>query len=307
MLDLNTNRLREISANLLADYDQHQSTSLFAGLYEEVDASVGFFKAAAAALIGEPEEWTGAPVIRSVATASVVYEPKAYQYTFGINVNELGRLNTLASNAFNAKITRLARKWIGFIDRRLTALLVTGESTGSFAGTAIFSSTAPLLNGQQINNVYGPNVSGSASEVLAAIHEGRVLMNAMRNMANDLVRSSTPTVALMYSPNGQTGEEQSVMDALKAQLVNDRYKFGNDEIVLRPNYYLGANPDMWLFDVSSSDKMFVLGVEQQPDFWFAGNDAATRINTRKVLAATSMVFEVAFSGNPMQGVLLNDA
>jgi hypothetical protein len=309
--DVHTNRLRESLAEVQDIFNKYQPNSLFDRTFAEVDATAGFFKPAAIALIGEPEEWNGSAVVNVASSASAIYETKIYQYTWGLDVNQLTRTDRLSRGAVTRMLTAIVRKWIGHRDRKLTTLLLTGESAGSLTSGGIFSTTTATVAGAgTVNNLHGTAVSGSANEVLAALHAGRGLLRGMRSAGNDVFRTTNPQIGLMYAPRGQSGlEEQYVMDALRPMLLNDKYRFGDSEVVPLPNDYLGTSADMWMFDLSSGEPMFLVGVEQEPDFLttLGSTSSADRIMYRRALGATSYVYECAFSGDPYQAVLLNDA
>lgn len=306
-------RLRESAAEFTDIYNQMAETSLFAGLTQEVDASLGFFKPAAISLIGEPEEFNGEAVINGMNSLAQTYATRVFQYTWGLDVNVISRTDRLARGSVTSQLRSIVRKWIGHKDKLLTTLLATGESTGSLSGTgstAIFGTTVPTTNPSvTVNNKHGTATSGSANEFLAAFHAGRALFRGMRNAGNDLVRASLPRLGVMYSPTGQTGEEQFIFDALKPMLLNDKYKFAESEIIPMANPYLGVNADCWMWDLEGADKFFAVGVEQMPDFVtnLGSQSDSDRIIFRRNIGATSYVYNVAFTGNPYQGVMLNDA
>lgn len=306
-------RLRESSAEFTDIYNQMAPNSLFAGLTQDVDASLGFFKPAAVSLIGEPAEFNGAAVINGIATLAQTYYTRVFQYTWGLDVNQIARTDRLSRGSVTTQLRSIVRKWIGHKDKLLTTLLATGESTGSLSGsgsTGIFSTTTPTTNPSvTVNNLHGTATTGSANEFLAAFHAGRALLRKMRNAGNDLAHGTMPRLGVMYDPAGQAGEEQFIHDALKPMLLNDKYKFGESEIVMMPNPYLATNADAWLWVLDGADKFFAVGVEQEPDFVTnAGSTSdSDRILYRRNIGATSYVYNVSFSGNPYQGVMLNDA
>lgn len=309
MADVNTTRLREAATEFLDMFERGQETSLFAGLVQEVDASAGFFKPAAIGLPGEPTEFTGTATVHAINSSSKSYDTAIYEYTWGIDKNMLARTDKLARGMVTQMLRNIVRKWVGHKDKLLTTLLATGESAGTHAGTAIFSATAPTLNPNvTVDNIFGTAVSGSANEVLAALHQGMAHFEAMRNNGNDLVRNRAPKTMLMYSGTGQAGERQFVYDALKPMLLNDKYLFGGDEVVPVNNAYLGSNADMWLFDMETPNKFFVVGIEQQADFITdLGTPGYGVIMNHRNLGQTSYGYGVAFSGDPTGAVMLNDA
>lgn len=309
MADVNTTRLREAATEFLDMFERGQAESRFAGLTQDVDASAGFFKPAAIGLPGEPTEFTGTATVHAINSSSKSYDTAIYEYTWGIDKNMLMRTDKLARGTVTAMLRNIVRKWVGHKDKLLTTLLATGESVGTHAGSAIFSDTAATLNPNvTVDNKFGTAVSGSANEVLAALHAGFGLFEAMRNNGNDLVNGKTPRVVLMYSGAGQPGERQFVYDALKPMLLNDKYMFGGDQVIPVNNPYLGANADMWMFDLDTPNKFFVVGVEQQADFITdLGSPGYGVIMNRRNLGQTSYGYGVAFSGDPTGAVLLNDA
>lgn len=307
--DATSARLRESAAEFWDIYNAAKEDSIFSGLVQEVDARQGFFKPAALALPGEPSEFTGTATVHTVATVSQSYETKVYEYTWGLDVNMIMRTDAISRGMLTSLLRGIGRKWVGHRDRKLTTVLATGESTGGLDGNAIFAATAYTPNpGITVDNIYGTSVSGSATEVLGALHNGLAHFEVMRSVGNDLAHGSAPRVVLMYAPTGQANERQSVWDALQPMLLNDKYRFQGSEVLPRANGYLGSNADMWLFAADYPDKFFVAGVEQEPDFVTTmGMSDSERILHRRQLGQTSYVYECAFSGNPYQGVMLNDA
>ena len=309
MADVNTTRLREAATEFLDMFERGQAESKFAGLTQDVDASAGFFKPAAIGLPGEPTEFTGTATVHAINSSSKSYDTAIYEYTWGIDKNMLMRTDKLARGQVSAMLRNIVRKWVGHKDKLLTTLLATGESVGTHAASAIFSTTTATLNPNvTVNNKFGTSTTGSAAEILAALHGGMALFEAMRNDGNDLVNGKTPRVALMYSGLGQTGERQFVYDALKPMLLNDKYIFQGDQVIPVNNPYLGTNADAWLFDLDTPNKFFVVGVEQQADFVTdLGSPGYGVIMNRRNLGQTSYGYGVAFSGDPTGAVMLNDA
>ena len=307
--DANTSRLRESAAEFWDIFNKSKEESIFTDLVQEIDASLGFFKPAALALPGQPSEFTGTATVHTVNSASQSYETKVYEYTWGLDVNLIKRLDAVGRGMVTTLLRGIARKWVGHRDRKLTTLLATGQSTGGLDGNAIFSSTAYTPNpGITVDNLSASAVSGSADEVLSAIHEGFGLFETMRTVGNDLAHGSTPGVVLMFDPVGQTDQRKFVYDALEPMLLNDEYKFPQGTVEMRPNGYLGGNADMWMFVKGRDPKFFVCGVEQDADF-VTNMDAPdwARIINRQVVGQTSYVYECAFSGDPYGAVCLNDA
>ena len=310
MGDVNTTRLREAATEFLDMFERGQAESKFAGLVQEVDAAAGFFKPAAVGLPGEPTEFTGTATVHAINSSSKSYDTVIYEYTWGIDKNMLMRTDRLARGMVTNMLRNIVRKWVGHVDKTLTTLLATGESVGTHAATAIFSATTPTLNpGVTVDNIFGTAVSGSAAEVLAALHQGMAHFEAMRNNGNDLVNGKSPRVMLMYSGTGQAGERQFVYDALKPMLLNDKYLFQGDQVIPQNNPYLGTNADMWLFDLDTPNKFFVKGVEQQADFItnLGSQSDSDVIIHRRNLGQTSYGYACAFSGDPTGAVMLNDA
>ena len=237
--DANTSRLRESAAEFHDIFNQTKEESLFNGLVQDVDARLGFFKPAALALPGQPSEFTGTATVHTVNSASQSYETKVYEYTWGMDINMIMRLDAASRGMVTTILRGIARKWVGHSDRKLTTLLQTGESVGGLDGGAIFSSTAYTPNpGITVDNVTATATSGSAAEVLSTTHEALGLFETMLGAGNDLVHGSNPNVILMFSPVGQTDERKFVYDALQPMLLNDEYKFDGAQIVPRANGYL---------------------------------------------------------------------
>lgn len=310
MGDVNTTRLREAGTEFLDMFERGQAESKFDGTVQEVDASAGFFKPAAIGLPGEPTEFTGNATVHAITSSSKQYNTLIFEYTWGIDKNMLLRTDKLARGMVTQMLRNIVRKWVGHRDKRLTTLLATCESTGTHGATAICDTAVPTLNpGVTVNNKFGTAVSGSADEVLNALHGGMGLFEAMRNDGNDLVRDEAPRVRLMYSATGQAGERKFIFDALKPHLLNDKYLFEGNLVLPKNNPYLGTNPDMWLFDLDTPNKPLMVGIEQQPDFVTdLGNPSGAQvILNRRNLGQTSCGYEVAFSGDPTGLVMLNDA
>ena len=310
MADVNTTRLREAAIEFLDMFERGQADSKFAGLVQDVDAAPGFFKPAALGLPGEPSEFAGTAIVHAINSSSKSYNTAIYEYTWGIDKNMLMRTDKLARGMVTTMFRNIVRKWVGHVDKTLTTLLATGESLGTHAASAIFSTTTATLNPNvTVNNKYGTSVSGSAAEVLTAMHGGMALFEAMRNNGNDLVNGKAPRVMLMYSGTGQTGERQFVYDALQPMLLNDKYLFQGDQVIPQNNPYLGSNADMWLFDLDTPNKFFVRGIEQQADFVtnLGSQSDSDVIIHRRHIGQTSYGYGVAFSGDPTGAVMLNDA
>ena len=307
--DANTTRLRESAAEFHDLFNKARADSIFDGLVMDVDASLGFFKPAALALPGAPSEFGGTATVHTISSASVSYETKVYEYTWGLDINMVTRLDKVSRGMMTELLRGIARKWVGHEDRKLTTLLATGESTGGLNGAAIFSSTAYTPNPNvTVDNVTATAVSGSADEVLSATHEAYGLFETMTGVGTDLVHSGSLNLILMYSPVGQTDERKFVYDALEPMLLNDKYKFPAGTVEPRANGYLGANADMWYFAKGRSPKFFVRGVEQAADFvTTAGAPDWARIINRQEVGQTSYAYECAFSGDPYGAVLANDA
>lgn len=307
-------RLREATAEYIDVYDQVRQQGVCAGLYDEIDASMGFFKAAAAALMGQPEEFTGTATVNQVDSSAATFLTKFFMYTLGIQVDELAKTDAISRGAITRKLRGMAVKAIGHIDRRLTALLITGETGGNFNGgasiasTPFFSATSAIVGGGTINNIFGTSVSGSAAEVLAALWGAEVRFLGFRGPGNDLMTNGRPRIALMYDSGATNGIpiHNSVMDAINPQLLNDKARFPNVEP--RPNPYLGGSvADLWAFNLDAAVKAFALGWQQKPDFraTIGQNDSDVILNNRNLIQ-TTWGYEVAFGSN-LAAVLLNDA
>lgn len=307
--DANTTRLRESAAEFHDLFNLARQDSLFADLVMDIDASLGFFKPAALALPGAPSEFTGTATVHTVNSASQSYETKVYEYTWGLDINLIMRLDAASRNMATTILRGIARKWVGHRDRKLTTLLQTGESVGGLDGNAIFSSTAYTPNPNvTVDNVTATATSGSADEVLSTTHEAFGLFETMTNVGTDLAHSGDLNLILMYSPIGQTDERKFVHDALMPMLLNDEYKFPAGTVTPRSNGYLGAEADLYFFVANHNPKFFVVGVEQEADFvTTAGAPDWARIINRQEVGQTSYVYEAAFSGDPYGAVLGNDA
>lgn len=305
-------RLREATAEYIDIYDTVATQSVFAGTYDEVDASMGFFKAAAAVLGGSPEEFTGTATVNLMDSAAVTYLTKFFMYTLGIQVDELAKVDAISRGAITRKLRGVAIKAIGHIDRRLTTLLVSGETVGNMVlnTNPYFSATGAMPGGTgTYNNLFGTGTSGSAAEVRSAIRGAEMRFLGFRGPGTDLMVNGRPRIALMYDSGATNGTpiHQSVMDAIYPDILNDAAKFQN--ITPRPNPYLGgSNADMWAFNLDAAQKGLVLGWQQKPDFraTLGKDDSDVILNNRNLIQST-WGYEVAFSGDPFAIVILNDA
>lgn len=307
--DANTNRLRESAMEFHDLFNKAMETSLFDGLVQELDGSLGFFKPAALALPGAPSAFTGTATVHTVNSASQTYNTIVYEYTWGLDINLIMRLDKVSRGMVSTLLRGIAKKWVGHRDRKLTTLLQTGESTGGLDGNAIFSSTAYTPNPSvTVDNVTATATSGSADEVLSTTHEAFGLFETMTNVGTDLVHGGELNLRLMYSPVGQTDERKFVYDALQPMLLNDEYKFPAGKVRPVSNGYLGSEADLYFFIENYDTKFFAIGIEQEADFvTTAGAPDWTRIINRQEVGQTSYAYEAAFSGDPYGCVLGNDA
>lgn len=304
-------RLRESMAEFLDMFNKARATSVFGNLVMDTNAPEGFFKPAAVTLPGEASEFKGNATVFDVDSASAIYETLVFEYTLGIDRNKLEKLDSISKGEVTRIIRGMVKKAIGHIDKRLTALLLTGESAGSIVSGGFFSATAALPGGQTFDNIVGTSVSGSAAEVRGAIRAAQAAFISMRNAGNDLTSDVIPTIGVMYDPRATNGSliHQSVADAINPDRLDGGAKFEPGTVVPMPNgYFSGSIADLWFFDINADMKPFIAGWQQRPVL--ESNVGATvdgaRILNRQDLFQTSWAYEVAF-GNPMAAVLGNDA
>lgn len=312
MASLLETRLREAMAEFLDTYNRARADSIFSGLMLDQNADMGFFKPAAVTLPGEPTEFTGNATIHSVDSASVIFNTLVFEYTLGIDRNKLMKSDAISRGEVSRIIRGMANKSVGHLDKRLTTLLLSGESTGNIGGGAFYSDTVTIPGGGTFDNIVnGTGISGSATEVLVAFRAAQAAFISMRNAGNDLVTGSIPKVGVMYDPRRVNGTliHKNVLDALNPDLANDVSKPDAAEYVLLPNSYLdGTVDDIWFFDMAALDKAFIAGWQQRPilESNVGLQTDSDRLLNRRDLFQTSWAYEVSF-GSPYASVLGNDA
>ena len=311
MATLIETRLREAMAEYMDTYNRTRSDSIFASLVLDKGADQGFFKPAVVTLPGEPTEFTGNATVHSQDSASVIYETKVFEYTLGIDRNLLAKTDAISRGEVSRIIRGMANKAVGHMDKRLTTLLLTGESTGNIGGGAFFSATVAIPGGSTLDNLVGTSVSGSAAEVLSSFCSAQAHFISMRNAGNDLVTGVIPKVGVMYDPRATNGTSihKNVLDALNPDFSNDVSKPDAAEYMMLPNGYLsGSVDDIWFFDMGAMDKAFTAGWQQRPvlESNVGVQTDSDRLLNRRDLFQTSWSYEVAF-GSPYSAVLGNDA
>lgn len=311
MASLLETRLRESMVEYYDAYNRARADSIYASLVFDLNAADGFFKPVAVTLPGEATEFEGTAIVHSVDSASQIFETSVFEYTLGIDRNKLMKADSLSRGEVSKIIRGMAMKAVGHMDKRLTTLLLTGETTGNIGGGAFFSDTVTIPGGQTFDNLVGTSVSGTAVEVLAAFRSAQALFISMRNAGNDLVSGAIPKIGVMYDPRAVNGTliHKSILDALNPDLANDVSKPDQAEYQLLPNGYLsGSVDDIWFWDMGALDKPFIAGWQQRPVL--ESNIGAVvdsdRLLSRRDLFQTSWSYEVSF-GNSYAGVLGNDA
>lgn len=292
-------------------YNKMRDTSVFAGVYNSSPAPEGFFKPTILTVPGEPEEFDGDVTLNTPDSAALVYETKVFVYGVWMDRNLLEKTDAMSRGKVSRILAGIAKKSIGHLDKRLTTLLLTGESAGSIAGGAFFSATAAIPGGATFDNLVGTSVSGSAAEVLAAYRAAQSGFLAMRGAGNDLTRNGIPRVGVMYDPRAVNGVliHKSIQDALDPDVANDVKSPKGDGHVLMPNgYFSGSIADIWFWDLDATEKAFEVGWQQQPilesNVGQRGSDMA--ILSRRHYFVTSWAYECAFANN-QSGILGNDA
>lgn len=306
---LETN-LRLAITEFVDTYNRALQTSMFAPMLEEVNADTGYFKPAAVSVPGEMELFNGTLNVKSVESAAQIYETKVFAMGVGIDKNLLGKTDSISKGQVSKVIRGVASKAIGHLDRRLTTLLLTGESVGNLVSGAFYSATGTMPGGAvTYDNIVGTSVSGSAAEVRAAIRAAQAHFLALRNAGNDLQRGSVPRIGVMYDPRRTNGTpiHQSVADAINPDILNDAAKFEAGSVIAIPNGYLsGSIDDIWFFDLDALDKSFIVGWEQKPLLETINPNDSHSLIFRKFLVSLSAAYEVSF-GSPMSSILGNDA
>lgn len=291
-------------------YNKALPNSLFGRVLDEVNADTGYFKPAAISVPGEMELFNGTLNVKSVETAAQIYETKVFAMGVGIDRNLLAKTDSISKGQVSKIIRGVVSKAIGHLDRRLTTLLLTGESVGNLVSGAFYSATGTMPGGNvTYDNIVGTSVSGSAAEVRSAIRAAQAHFVAMRNAGNDLQNGEAPRIGVMFDPRRTNGIPiyQSVADALNPDILNDAAKFAPGSVVAMPNGYLsGSVDDLWFFDLDALNKTFIVGWEQKPLLESINPNDSHSLIFRKFLTSLSAAYEVAF-GNPMSSVLGNDA
>lgn len=303
-------RIRESIAEYYDIYNKSLTTSRFAGAFNELDASEGFFKPAAIALGGEAQEFDGTVDFNTPVVGAQIYETKVYVFGAEIDRNLLQKTDKLSRGMVTKILTSTAAKYIDNLDKRLTTLLLTGESAGNiFTAGAFFSATSALPGGSTLDNVVGTGVSGSAAEVRAACHAARAGFLAMRGAGNQLMNNGWPRIGLMYDPRAVNGAliHQSVMDALYPDRLDGGQIIPDGAVVPMPNgYFSGSVADLWFFDLDVPEKALVVGVQQQPLLETNNPNSDSWIVNRRARFVASWANEVAFANNAA-AILGNDA
>lgn len=302
-------RLRETMVEYYAAVTKERQTSVFAGTFMEVPADQGFFKPGMFALPGEPEEFTGTVNYNTPDFASAITETKVYVYGVEINRNLLEKTDAISRGEVSRIIAQAARKQIGHLDKKLTTLLLTGESAGSLVSGAFFSATSALPGGGTLDNVVGTGVSGSAAEVRSATHAARAHFLSMRGPGNTLMNSGWPRIGLMYDPRATNGTpiHQNVMDALFPDALDGGQIIPAGSVVPMPNpYFSGSIADLWFFDLDVPEKALIVGWQQRPVLESNRPGSDSWLTNRRARYVASWAYEAAF-GNPAGAVLGNDA
>lgn len=311
-------RLRESMAEFYDTYNRVRQDSIFAGLVEDQNADMGFFKPVATTLPGEPTEFRGNAIVHTPDSASQNYNTLVFEYTAGLDRNILEKTDAMSRGQISKMLRGMAAKAVGHMDKRLTTLMLTGVSTGNIGGGAFYSDTVTIPGAANtLDNITATATTGSAAEVRGAIHEARHLFLRMRNAGNDLVSGKFPRVGVMYDPGTVNGIliGQSVEDAIRPDRLDGGYIFESGSVLPIPNGYLsGSIADLFFFDLDAHDKAFIAGWQQRPvlehNVSAAGGGggliSTSRLMNRQDLFQTSFAYEVAF-GSPYASVFGNDA
>lgn len=306
---LETN-LRLALTEFVDTYNKALPVSLYGRLISEMNAENGYFKPAAISVPGEMELFNGTLNVKAVESAAQIYETKVFAMGVGIDKNLLGKTDSLSRQQVSRIIRGVVSKAIGHLDRRLTTLMLTGESVGGLVSGAFYSATGAMPGGQvTYDNIVGPSVSGSAAEVRSAIRAAQAHFVAFRNAGNDLQNGAAPRMGVMYDPRRTNGTpiHQSVADAINPDILNDAAKFEPGSVVAMPNGYLsGSIDDIWFFDLDAIEKAFIVGWEQKPLLETINPNDSHSLIFRKFLVSLSAAYEVSF-GNPFSSVLGNDS
>lgn len=308
-------RMRESMVEYYGIYSKMRETSVFVApsggsAYMNADASLGFFKPTAIALGGEPEEFSGTVNYNTPVAAAQTYETKVFVYGVEIDRNLLQKTDAISRGEVTRILTAGARRAVEHMDKKLTTLLLTGESAGNItSGGAFFSATSALPGGSTLDNLVGTGVSGSAAEVRSATHSARSHVLSMRGAGNQLLANGWPRLGLMYDPRATNGTpiHQNVMDALYPDTLEAGQKIPEGSVVPMPNPYLsGSIADLWFFDLDSPEKALIVGWQQMPLLESNSPNSDSWITNRRARYVASWAYEVAF-GNNAAAVLANDA
>lgn len=303
-------RLRESMVEFYDIYNKELDSSRFAGAFQEVPAMEGFFKPTAITLPGEAEEFDGTVNLNALDSAAQLYETLVFAYGAWVDRNLLMKTDVLSRGAVTRLLTGIAQKSVSHLDKRLTTLLLTGETVGNLvANGAFFSATSAIPGGSTLDNLVGPAVSGSAAEIRSATHAARAAFLSMRGAGNQLLVSGWPRIGLMYDPRATNGIliHQSVMDALDPDTLEGAQKIPEGSVLPMPNaYFDGTVADIWFFDLDVPEKSLIVGWQQRPvlDATDQGSDSFV-INRRQTFVS-SWAYETAFGSNTA-AVLGNDA
>lgn len=302
-------RLRESLVEYYDIYNKEVAASVFAGAFMDVPASAGFFKPTAITLPGEAEEFSGTVSMNTPDSAAQLYETLVFTYGAQMDRNLLEKTDELARDQITRMLRGIVMKSVSHLDKRLTTLLLTGESAGNLTSGAFFSATSAIPGGSTLDNLVGTGVSGSAAEIRGAAHGARSHFLAMRGAGNQLMNNGWPRIGLMYDPRATntTLIHQSVMDALDPDTLEGAQKIPEGSIVPMPNAYLsGSVNDIWFFDLDAPEKALMVGWQQKPVLDMTGAGSDSFIINRAQTFVSSWAYEVAF-GNNAAAIIGNDA
>ena len=304
-------RLRESLAEFYDIYNNELTTSVFSGAFMEVPADEGFFKPNAIVLPGEAVEFQGTVPMNTPQSAAQLYETLVFVYGAWIDRNLLQKTDVMSRGAVSRILRQIAQKQISHLDKKLTTLLLTGETAGNITDktVAFFSATSALPGGSTIDNLVGTAVSNDAGEIRSAVHAARAKFLSMRGAGNQLINGGWPRIGMMYDPRATNTNliHESVMDALFPDEAPSVQKIPEGSVVPMPNAYLsGSIDDVWFFDLDVAEKALIVGWQQRPvlDATDAGSDSYV-VNRRQTFVS-SWAYETSF-GNNAAGILGNDA
>lgn len=302
-------RLRESMVEYYEIYNAELSTSVFAGTFMDVPAAEGFFKPTAITLPGEAEEFSGTVTMNTPDSAAQLYETLVFTYGAQMNRNLLEKTDDISRGAVSRMLRGIAMKSVSHLDKRLTALLLTGESVGNLTSGAFYSATSAMPGGQTLDNLVGTAVSGSATEVRAAVHAARAGFLSMRGAGNQLINGGWPRIGIMYDPRATNGVliHQSVMDALDPDTLEGAQKIPEGSVIPMPNaYFSGSIDDIWFFDLDVPEKALMVGWQQRPVLDATDSGSDSYVISRAQTFVSSWAYEVAF-GNNAASIIGNDA